>query len=45
MIDETMHKDLGYNHFDRRSIDKQKQRSIKRLTDLDYAMQIKPFAA
>ena len=28
--DGTMYKDLGCNHFDRRSTDKQKQRLVKR---------------
>ena len=43
--DGTMYKDLGRNHFDRRSTDKQKQRLVKRLTELGYAVDIKPLAA
>jgi hypothetical protein len=39
--DGTMYKDLGYNHFDRRSIDQQKKRLVKRLADLSYAVEIK----
>ena len=41
----TMYKDLGRNHFDRRSTDKQKQRLVKRLAELGYAVEIKPLAA
>jgi hypothetical protein len=36
---------VGRDHFDRRSIDWQKKRLIKRLTDLGYAVTIKPLAA
>jgi transposase len=43
--DGTMYKDLGRNHFDRRSTDKQKQRLVKRLAELGYAVEIKPLAA
>ena len=43
--DGTMYKDLGSNHFDRRSTDQQKNRLIKRLADLGYAVQIKPLSA
>ena len=43
--DGTMYKDLGCNHFHRRSTDKQKQRLVKRLTELGYALEIKPLAA
>ena len=32
--DGTMYQDLGCNHFDRRSTDQQKNRLVKRLTDL-----------
>ena len=35
--DGTMYKDLGRNHFDRRSTDQQKKRLVKRLADLGYA--------
>ena len=43
--DGTMYQDLGCNHFDRRSTDKQKQRLVKRLAELGYAVEIKPLAA
>jgi hypothetical protein len=41
----TMYKDLGRDHFDRRSTDQQKHRLVKRLADLGYAVHIKPLAA
>jgi hypothetical protein len=40
--DGTMYKDPGRNHFDRRSSDQQKNRLVKRLADLGYAVEIKP---
>ena len=43
--DGTMYRDLGRNHFDRRSTDQQKNRLIKRLAELGYAVEIKPLAA
>jgi transposase len=43
--DWTMYNDLGRNHFDRRSSDQQKNRLVKRLIDLGYAVEIKPHAA
>jgi transposase len=43
--DGTMYQDLGRDHFDRRSKDQQKQRLLKRLADLGYAVEIKPLAA
>src|SRR6202040_1295891 len=43
--DGTMYKDLGCNHFDRRSTAKQKQRLVKRLAELGYVVEIKPIAA
>jgi len=43
--DGTMYKDLGSNHFDRRSADQQKNRLVKRLADLGYAVELKPLAA
>jgi hypothetical protein len=43
--DGTMYQDLGCNHFDRRSTNQQKKRLVKRLTDLGYAVEIKPLAA
>jgi transposase len=36
--DGTMYQDLGHNHFDRRSADQQKQRLVKRLAELGYAV-------
>jgi transposase len=42
--DGTMYKDLGHDHFDRRSKDQQKNRLVKRLADLGYAVEIKPLA-
>ena len=39
--DGTMYKDLGRNHFDRRSTDQQKKRLVKRFAaDLGYAVEI-----
>jgi len=43
--DGTMYHDLGPNHFDRHSADKQKQRLVKRLADLGYAVELKPITA
>src|ERR1700686_4151564 len=43
--DGTMYKDLGSDHFDRRSTDQQKKRLVKRLADLGYVVEIKPLAA
>jgi transposase len=43
--DGTMYKDLGSNHFDRRSTDQQKKRLVKRLADLGYVAELKPLAA
>jgi len=43
--DGTLYQDLGHDHFNRRSKDQQKLRLIKRLTDLGYAVEIKPLAA
>jgi len=43
--DGTTYKDLGRDHFDRRSTDRQKQRLVKRLTELGYVVEIKPLAA
>ena len=42
---EDINEDLGFNHFDRRSTDQQKNRLIKRLADLGYIVEIKPIAA
>jgi transposase len=43
--DGTMYRDLGCDHFKRRSTDQQKQRLVKRLADLGYAAELKPLAA
>ena len=43
--DGTMYQDLGSGHFDRRSKDQQKNRLVKRLADLGYAVEIKLLAA
>jgi transposase len=41
--DGTVYRDLGSNHFDRRSKDRQKNRLVKRLTELGYDVQIAPY--
>ena len=43
--DGTMYHDLGPNHFDRNSADKKKQRLVKGLADLGYAVELKPITA
>jgi hypothetical protein len=43
--DGTMYKDLGRDHFVRRSTDQQKNRLVKSLADLGYTVEIKPIAA
>ena len=43
--DGTTYQDLGCNHFDRRSTDQQKNRLVKRLAELGYAVEITPIAA
>ena len=43
--DGTMYKDLGCNHFNRRSTDQQKTHLIKRLADLGYTVEIKSVVA
>jgi transposase len=40
--DGTMYQDLGPNHFDRRSKERQKNRLLKRLADLGYVVQLAP---
>jgi transposase len=40
--DGTVYQDLGPNHFDRRTKDRQKNRLIKRLADLGYTVQLAP---
>jgi transposase len=41
----TLYQDLGDSHFDRRSVEQQKNRLLKRLADLGFAAEIKPLAA
>ena len=36
----TMYEDLGYHHFDSHAKDRQKNRLIKRLADMGYAVQL-----
>jgi hypothetical protein len=43
--DGTMYQDLGPKHFDCRSKERQKNRLVKRLTDLGYAVQVDPIPA
>jgi len=43
--DGTMYHDLGCDHFKRRSTDQQRKRLVKGLTDLGYAVELKPLAA
>jgi transposase len=45
LTDGTFYQDLGSGHFDRRSKDQQRNRLVKRLADLGYAVEIKPLAA
>ena len=40
--DGTMYQDLGPNHFDYRAKERQKNRLIKRLADLGYAVELAP---
>ena len=40
--DGTMYQDLGPNHFDARAKERQKNRLIKRLADLGYAVELAP---
>jgi transposase len=42
--DGTTYQDLGREHFDRRSNDKQKRSLVKRLADLGYTVELKPLA-
>jgi len=42
--DGTMYQDLGPNHFDARTKERQKNRLIKRLTDLGYTVELVPLA-
>jgi transposase len=43
--DGTMYHDLGPNHFDSRSKERQKNRLVKRLADLGYAVELAPLAS
>jgi len=43
--DGTMYHDLGPNHFDSRSKERQKNRLVKRLADLGYAVELVPLAS
>src|ERR1700739_1109488 len=43
--DGTMYHDLGCDHFKRQSSDQQRKRLVKGLTDLGYAVDLKPLAA
>ena len=43
--DGTMYQDLGPNHFDARAQERQKNRLIKRLADMGYAVQVTPLPA
>ena len=38
----TMYQDLGPNHFDRRTKERQKNRLVQRLAELGYAVQLAP---
>jgi transposase len=40
--DGTMYQDLGPNHFDRQTKERQKNRLVKRLADLGYAVELEP---
>jgi hypothetical protein len=39
--DSTMYQDLGCDHFKRHTTDQQKNRLVKRLSELGYAVQLK----
>jgi transposase len=43
--DGTMYQDLGCDHFKRHTTDQQKNRLVKRLSELGYAVELKPLAA
>src|SRR5262249_11416145 len=43
--DGTIYQDLGCVHFKRMSTDQQKKRLVKRLSDLGFAVELKPLAA
>ena len=40
--DGRMYQDLGPNHFDARNKERQKNRLVKRLADLGYAVELAP---
>jgi hypothetical protein len=40
--DGTMYHDLGSDHFKRRSTDQQKKCLVKRLSELGYAVELRP---
>jgi phenylpyruvate tautomerase PptA (4-oxalocrotonate tautomerase family) len=43
--DGTMYHDLGCDHFKRHPTDQQKNRLVKRLSDLGFAVELKPLVA
>jgi len=43
--DGTFYQDLGPNHFDQRTKERQKNRLIKRFADLGYAVELIPQAS
>jgi transposase len=43
--DGTMYHDLGSDHFKRYSTDQQKNRLVKRLSELGFAVELKPLVA
>jgi hypothetical protein len=43
--DATMYHDLGCDDFKRQSGDQQRKRLVKRLSELGYAVELKPHAA
>ena len=43
--DGTLYKDLGPNHFDQRTKERQKNRLVQRLADLGYAVELAPLPA
>ena len=45
LTDGTMYQDLGPNHFDARTKERQKNRLVKRLADLGYAVELAPLAS
>jgi transposase len=43
--DGTIYHDLGCHHFKRHSTDQQRKRLVKRLSELGYAVELKPLVA